>query len=83
MWLISIGFVWRFLTTVCPDRVLYQSIPEDLAVLRIVKLAPALLIWLFRKARIIRGSGGLVSPCKSTHTPRAAFRPRRRAGRFS
>src|SRR5271157_3888808 len=42
----------------------------NLAALRVVKLCPALLIWLFRKPCTIRRSGGLVSACKSTPASR-------------
>jgi len=55
----------------------------NLAAPRTVKLSPTLLIWLFHKPCTIRGSGGLVSACPRTHTPRVAFQLGRRAGRFS
>src|SRR5208337_4341378 len=52
------------------NRVLFIQSGEKLAALRVVKLSPALLIWLFRKPCTIRRSGGLVSACKNTHASR-------------
>jgi len=60
--------------------VLFGQSGVILATLRIVKLSPTLITWLFRKACTTRKPSDLVPACHSAHTPRAALPPGRRAG---
>src|SRR5208337_2198063 len=74
LWLISIGFVWRFFDDSLAQSACRSVNPRaNLAGLRTVKLSPALITWLFHSSCTTVKSSGLVSACQRTHPPSAAL----------